>query len=120
MEAAAREQIMQQQLATMHANRSGHAAQVAVLGAQALQGNELSLTRVAAGQATHAGRLAAAARDGSSGGQALANSSDTGVADVAAQASATLATLESDRAVAGPTSIQIQQLARLATAAYGL
>ena len=125
MEAAAREQIMQQQLAAMHATQTGRAGQVAVLGAQALRGRAVSLTRSGAGQAADTGHSDAAAGDGSNGGQALANPPDPsvpdpGVADVGAQSSATLATLESDRAAVGMTSVQVQQLARLASAAYGL
>jgi hypothetical protein len=94
MEAAARAQLMQQQLAALHANKAGHAGQSAVLGPQTPRGKEDS---------------------GTTGATVASSSVDAGT-----QAAATLATLQSDRSAAGTTSVQVQQLARLAMAAYGL
>jgi hypothetical protein len=125
IEAAAREQIMQQQLAAMHASRAGHSAQAAVLGPQALHGRDVKLSRSDASKpATSPTPGGAAAGDQKTSSQSTGSEPvdvpDSSAPDVAAQAEATLATLESDRAAAGATNVQVQQLARLAMAAYGL
>ena len=120
MEAAAREQLMQQQLTAMHAIKAGHAEQTAVLGPQTLRGKAVSLSRSDTSRAMGTGPPGASAMADSNGGQGPASLPGSGASDVGAQASATLATLESDRAAVGVTRIQVQQLARLATVAYGL
>jgi hypothetical protein len=121
MEAAAREQIMQQQLAAMHASNSGQAA---LLGPQSLRGNDLTLSRtdvskpdVASAPATPAPFVSA--NDQGTGGDS-ASGPDSGSPDVGARAAEILASVESDRAAAGTTDVQVQQLARLAMVAYGL
>jgi hypothetical protein len=122
MEAAAREQIMQQRLAAQ-SETAGRAGATPVLGPQALRGEDVSRSRSDAGsQTTAAGRSGAVTDSDSSGGQdaVSAGSPDASVPDAGAQASAALASLESERAAAGLSSVQVQQLARLAMAAYGL
>ena len=102
MEAEAQEQMMQQQLAAMHASREGHSGQVAVLGSQALRGRDVRLSHSNADNS----EVAAVATSGPS--------------DVGQQAAVTVATLESDRTAEGATNVQIQRLARLAMTAYGM
>ena len=93
MEASARAQLMQQQLAALHAGKSGHSQQPASV---------------------------AASPDGKLEGSPNEGSSKARVPDVGAQSASTLAALESDRASAGTTGAQVQQFARLAVAAYGM
>ena len=120
MEAAAREQLTRQQLAALHANQSGHTRENVVLGHQATHGSDVTLAR--SGQAADSGPVAAGADTTASAASAQSgeDASPPEIPDVGAQAAATLASLESDRAAAGATAVQVQQLARLAVAAYGM
>jgi len=100
MEAAARQEMLQQQMAVLHARQAGRTDAAPVLGARPGAGAE--------GEA-HA-----------SGDSTSTSVSGSGQPDVGQQALTTLATLASDRAASGTTSVQVQQLARLASAAYGM
>jgi hypothetical protein len=124
MEAVAREEITQEEMAALSANQAGKAGQVVVLGPQSLPRRDVCLSRSDIGQSAGAGQSDGSATDAASAtnGQSgkLATSPVSSVSDVGAQAAATLATLESDRAAVGATHVQIQQLARLAVAAYGM
>ena len=101
MEAAARQEMLQQQMAVLHARQAGRKDVAPVLGAKPGAGAE--------GEA-HVPSV-------DSTGARVAGS---GQPDVGQQALTTLATLASDRAASGTTSVQVQQLARLASAAYGM
>jgi len=90
MEAVARQEIVQEEMAALSANKDVSTAATA----------------------------SASDRLDTSGN--LASSAVSSVSDVGAQAAATLATLESVRAAVGATPDQVQQLARLAVAAYGM
>jgi len=127
MEAAARQELVQQQMAALQTPQAGRPRQGAVLGAQALPGKDVHLSRPHAAQAKRAGQSgagaaatsgAASAMDDSNASDASASPAASSTPDVGAQAASTLATLQSDRAAAGTTHVQVQQIARLASAAY--
>jgi hypothetical protein len=125
MEAAAQQELIHQQMAALQTQHAGKPGQVAVLGAQALPGKDVHLSRPHVAQGRRAGQSVAAAEAEVARSTADSNANDklsrpvtSSVSDVGAQAESTLATLQSDRAAAGTTHSQVQQIARLASAAY--
>ena len=121
MEAAAQEQLMQQQLAVMHKSASTHTGQAAVPGAQSLRARDVKLSAASAAAPADSSTVTAASADaGGSDSTDAADAADSSTPDVGAQSDATIAVLETDRATSGVTVVQVQQLARLATAAYSV
>ena len=102
MEAAARQALLQQQMAVLHARQAGSADMAPVLGTRPKAGAKAGESSIPSGDST----------------STSASGSDQ--PDVGQQASSTLAALASDRASSGMSGVQVQQLARLASAAYGM
>jgi hypothetical protein len=91
-----------------------------VLGPRAMRGRDVNIFHSEAAKPDAAASATSGAVDDRSFSGEPPSVPDTSAPDVGAQSAATLATLESDRAAMGMTTVQVQQIARLAVAAYGL
>jgi SprA-related family len=120
METAAREQMITERALEMR-SRSARAESGPVLGEQAVHGKDVQLQRRAVQPAGASGgeqTRSSSPSSVTSSASAVASTSAASQPDVGEQAAATLAAVSSYRAAAGVSTAQLQQMVRLAAAAY--